>query len=121
LEWSKLLEDSNKVLTLTDRALERVKMLLSSDEKDYVGIRIGVKQMGCSDMSYTMDFADEVRGNDIIIDSCDTKVLVEQEAEPYIKGSELDWLEEKLQSRFVFNNPNVVGQCGCGESFKIKE
>ena len=111
--------DSNALLKLTDRALRRVKLLLDSGDGAAIGIRIGVRQMGCSDMSYTMDFAEGVRSEDITVHSDGALVLVDSEAVPYLHGSDLDWLEEKLQSRFVFNNPNVVGQCGCGESFKI--
>ena len=113
------MEELSKILTVTDRALVRVESLLSSEGQKAVGIRIGVRQMGCSDMSYTMDFAETVSEEDIVILSGAVTLLLDSKAKPYIQGSELDWLEEKLQSRFVFNNPNVVGQCGCGESFKI--
>lgn len=115
------MENNNNILTITDRALKRVMVLLETQDDNPLGIRIGVKQMGCSDMSYTMDFIKEINSNDIIIYSDKTKIILDYDATPYIQGSELDWLEEKLQSRFVFNNPNVIGQCGCGESFKIKE
>ena len=109
----------SNILTVTERAIARVEALVSTKGSSAIGIRIGVRQLGCSDMSYTMDFAEAVREEDVVIETGKATVLVDPAATPYIKGSELDWLEEKLQSRFVFNNPNVVGQCGCGESFKI--
>ncbi|PPR75915.1 MAG: Iron-binding protein IscA [Alphaproteobacteria bacterium MarineAlpha2_Bin1] len=110
-----------EVLTVTKRAMDRFDNLLSSQGNGSKGFRIGVKQMGCSDMSYTMDFLGEIKSDDIIIESNDIMIVVDLSAKKYIEGTELDWLEKKLESKFVFNNPNVVGQCGCGESFKIKE
>ena len=77
--------------------------------------------MGCSDMSYTMDFAEARKADDIVVERDGATLYVDPEAVRYIKGSELDWVEQKLASRFVFNNPNVVGACGCGESFKVAD
>ena len=115
------MEKSLKVLTITQKAMERFNLILNSQGDGSKGFRIGVKQMGCSDMSYTMDFLEQIKSNDIIIKSEDPTIVLDLNAKPYIEGTQLDWLEKKLESKFVFNNPNVVGQCGCGESFKIKE
>ncbi len=112
--------DPTTVLTVTAVAAERVRKLLATQD-EAKAIRVGVRQMGCSDMSYTMDFAQGRTDGDIIVERDGVSLFVDPEAIPYIKGSELDWVEEKLASRFVFNNPNVVGACGCGESFKIAE
>jgi iron-sulfur cluster assembly accessory protein len=114
------MSDVMEVLTMTPKAAERVKSLLATQD-GAKAIRVGVRQMGCSDMSYTMDFAPDRKDSDIVIERDGATVFVDPEAVPYIKGSELDWIEQKLASRFVFNNPNVVGQCGCGESFKVAE
>jgi len=114
------MSDVMDVLTMTATAAERVKKLLATqDAAD--AIRVGVRQMGCSDMSYTMDFAQSRKDDDIVVERDGATVYVDPEAVPYIKGSELDWVEQKLASRFVFNNPNVVGACGCGESFKVAD
>mgnify|MGYP001203005165 CR=1 FL=1 len=109
------------ILTITEKAMERFHFILNSQGSGSKGFRIGVKQMGCSDMSYTMDFLKEVKPDDIIIKSNEPTIVLDLNAKQYIEGTELDWLEQKLESKFIFNNPNVVGQCGCGESFKIKE
>ena len=113
--------ENNNILKVTDRALDRVINLIKNLDESAVGIRIGVRQMGCSDMSYTIDFLEKIKSDDIIVNSDDPIIVVDLDAKPYIEGSELDWKEKKLESKFVFNNPNVVGECGCGESFKIKE
>ncbi len=115
------IDSMDDVLKITDKAMNRFKTLLSSQENKPKGFRIGVKQMGCSDMSYTMNFLDKVKDDDIIIRDDSALIVLDSEAKKYIEGTELDWLEKKLESKFVFNNPNVIGQCGCGESFKIKE
>jgi|TARA_Y100000768_G_C23612314_1_gene511117 Iron-sulfur cluster assembly accessory protein len=109
------------ILTITEKAMERFNYILTSQGSDSKGFRIGVKQMGCSDMSYTMDFLKEVKPDDIIIKSNKPTIVLDLQAKPYIEGTQLDWLEQKLESKFIFKNPNVIGECGCGESFKIKE
>ncbi len=114
------MSDVMDVLTMTATAADRVKRLLAAHE-GATAIRVGVRQMGCSDMSYTMDFADARKDSDIVVERDGATLYVDPEAVRYIKGSELDWVEQKLASRFVFNNPNVVGACGCGESFKVAD
>ena len=112
--------DESAVLTVTATAAVRVKKLLAT-QGDAKAIRVGVRQMGCSDMSYTMDFAEVYGDDDIVVERDGASLIVDLDAVPYIAGSELDWVEEKLASRFVFHNPNVVGACGCGESFKVAD
>ena len=112
--------DISAVLTVTATAAVRVKKLLATQD-DAKAIRVGVRQMGCSDMSYTMDFVKNYDDDDIIIERDGASLIIDLDAVPYIEGSELDWVEEKLASRFVFHNPNVVGACGCGESFKVAD
>ena len=114
------MNDMTTVLTMTPVAADRVKKLLATHD-GAKAIRVGVRQMGCSDMSYTMDFAEARKDDDVVVERDGAQLFVDPAAVPYIKGSELDWVEQKLASRFVFNNPNVVGQCGCGESFKVGE
>lgn len=112
--------ETSPVLTVTATAADRVKKLLATQD-DAKAIRVGVRQMGCSDMSYTMDFAQASADGDIVVERDGASLFVDPGAIAYIEGSELDWVEEKLASRFVFNNPNVVGACGCGESFKVAD
>ena len=106
-------------LTITERAATRLKSLLGSADAAVVGIRIGVSTQGCSGLSYTMDFADEAGAEDSVIEKDGVTILLDPEATPYIEGTEIDWEEDHLASRFVFRNPKEKGRCGCGESFHI--
>jgi len=107
-----------QLLTLTDSAAERVKSLMKLNDKA-IGLKVGVKMAGCSGFSYTMDYAEEVTGKEDVIEDKGVKLLIEPTAAMFLLGTELDWHEDKLESRFVFNNPNVKGMCGCGESFTV--
>jgi iron-sulfur cluster assembly accessory protein len=107
-----------QLLTLTDSAAERVKSLMKLNDKA-IGLRVGVKMAGCSGFSYTMDYAEEASGTEDVIEDKGVKLLIEPTAAMFLLGTELDWHEDKLESRFVFNNPNVKGMCGCGESFTV--
>ena len=106
-------------ITLTDAAAERVKALLDSRGKPSAGIRIGVRSKGCSGMSYTIEFADERNSFDEVVEEKGVTVLIDPKATMFILGTEMDYVEEKMQSGFVFRNPNEKGRCGCGESFHV--
>lgn len=106
-------------ITLTDAAAERVKALLDSRGKPSAGIRIGVRAKGCSGMSYTIEFADERNSFDEVVEEKGVTVLIDPKATLFILGTEMDYVEEKMQSGFVFRNPNEKGRCGCGESFHV--
>lgn len=110
---------SKDVLTITETAAERVKVLLAGRGKPSYGIRIGVRAKGCTGMAYTLEFADEVGPYDDVVEAYGVKVLVDPKAVMYILGSQMDYTEDKLASGFVFNNPNEKGRCGCGESFHV--
>ena len=107
-----------QLLTLTDSAAERVKSLMKLNDKA-IGLKVGVKMAGCSGFSYTMDYAEEASGTEDVIEDKGVKLLIEPTAAMFLLWTELDWHEDKLESRFVFNNPNVKGMCGCGESFTV--
>lgn len=107
------------ILTLTEAAADHVKSLLEGRGKLSYGIRIGLRSKGCSGLSYTLEFADEIGPYDEVIDVYDIKVLIDPKAVMFIMGSEMDFVEDKLTSGFVFNNPNAKGMCGCGESFHV--
>ena len=107
------------VLTLTNAAANRVKTLLEGRGKPSRGIRIGLKSKGCSGLSYTLEFADEVGPYDEVIEAYGIAVLIDPKAVMFIMGSEMDYVGDKLSSGFVFNNPNAKGICGCGESFHV--
>ncbi|WP_096704774.1 iron-sulfur cluster assembly accessory protein [Magnetospirillum sp. 15-1] len=106
-------------MTITDAAAERVKVLLAKRGKPSVGIRIGVRSKGCSGMSYTLEYADEKSQFDEILEDKGVTVLIDPKATMFILGTEMDFVEDKMQSGFVFKNPNEKGRCGCGESFHV--
>lgn len=106
-------------MTLTAAAAERVKALLAQRGKPSLGIRIGINTKGCSGMSYTLEYADEKGPYDEIVEERGVTILIDPKASMFIIGTEMDYVEEKLNSGFVFNNPNEKGRCGCGESFHV--
>ncbi|WP_374650970.1 HesB/IscA family protein [Dongia sp.] len=106
-------------ITVTPAALERVRELLSKRGKPSVGIRIGIRSKGCSGLSYTIEYADERGPGDEAIEQDGVTILIDPKASLFIFGTEMDFVEEKLQNGFVFRNPNEKGRCGCGESFHV--
>ncbi|HEY1722116.1 MAG TPA: iron-sulfur cluster assembly accessory protein [Magnetospirillaceae bacterium] len=106
-------------LTMTPAAVERVKTLLDGRGKPSAGIRIGVRARGCSGLSYTLEFADARSPMDEVVESDGVTVLIDPKASLFILGSVMDFEQDKLQSGFVFRNPNEKGRCGCGESFHV--
>lgn len=110
---------SKALFTLTDAALNQVKALLHNRGKPSLGIRIGVKQRGCSGKSYTIEYADNQSEFDEVLKVEDLTILIDPKAVLFIIGTEMDFVEEELQSGFVFKNPNEKGRCGCGESFHV--
>jgi iron-sulfur cluster assembly protein len=106
-------------INLSPAAVARVKALLDKRGKPSAGIRIGVKTKGCSGLSYTLEFADAKSAMDEVVEQDGVTVLIDPKATLFILGTEMDYVEEKLQSGFVFKNPNEKGRCGCGESFHV--
>lgn len=106
-------------ITITEAAVERVKALLAGRGKPSLGIRIGVSTKGCSGLTYTLEFADEKGEMDEVVEAGGITVLIDPKATMFILGTEMDFVEEKMQNGFVFRNPNEKGRCGCGESFHV--
>lgn len=106
-------------ITLTDAAISRVRTLLAARGKPSVGIRIGVRTKGCSGLSYAIEYADEQNPMDEEVNIDEVKILIDPKAILFILGTEMDFVEDKMQSGFVFKNPNEKGQCGCGKSFHV--
>lgn len=105
-------------ITMTPAAIKHIETALANRGKG-VGIRLGVRTTGCSGMAYVLEFVDELDQNDVAFDNSGIKVLVDPKSLIYIDGTELDFVREGLNEGFKFNNPNVRGECGCGESFNI--
>ena len=108
-----------KAVRLSDAAAERIREIMASAEGKYQGVRVGVTNGGCAGMSYTMDYAEDVRPLDEVIEDKGVKIFIEPRAILFLIGTEMDFVREKLGARFVFNNPNQTAACGCGESVSI--
>ncbi|KAA5601699.1 HesB/IscA family protein [Blastochloris sulfoviridis] len=108
------------VLRLTDRAVAQVRNIVEAAETPVIGLRVGVKQGGCAGMSYTVDYATEVRPGDEMVEQEGVSVLVDPSAIMFLLGAEMDYKTDKLSAQFVFNNPNETASCGCGESVSLK-
>jgi iron-sulfur cluster assembly accessory protein len=107
------------VLTLTDAAADRVRHLVAKSEKPILGLRVGVSTRGCNGLTYTIEYAEDKRDLDEVVPIDGATVFVDPLAVMYLVGSQMDWVEDKLESRFTFTNPNEKGRCGCGESFNV--
>lgn len=110
---------NKQAMTLTDAAADRVRHLMARRDEPSIGLRIGVRTGGCSGMAYRMEFAAEKSTLDEVVEDKGVTVLIDGRALMFLIGTEMDYVEDKLQSGFVFNNPNEKGRCGCGESFHI--
>jgi iron-sulfur cluster assembly protein len=108
-----------QAIRLTEAAAQRVRELLNKRDKPALGIRIGVRSKGCSGLSYTIEYADKKEPMDEVVEQHGVTVLIDPKATLFVLGTEMDYVEEKLQSGFVFRNPNEKGRCGCGESFHV--
>jgi iron-sulfur cluster assembly protein len=107
------------IITLTDAAATRVKHLLARSPAGAAGLRVGIKAKGCSGLSYSVEYADAKGPLDEVVEDKGVTIFVDPKATLFIIGSEMDYVEGKLQSGFVFRNPNEKGRCGCGESFHV--
>lgn len=105
-------------ITVTDRALKYFHRNAQGDGSNL--IRLSVKTSGCSGYSYVLDFVESALDSDRLIDLDEQiKLAVDHEAINVVRGTEIDLVTEGLNHVIKFNNPNVVGECGCGESFSV--
>ena len=110
----------NNLLSITSNATDQIKKILSNAPDGMDSLVIGVDKSGCSGYSYKLDFGSSNDLNNFeIIDQDGAKVLIDPKATMFLLGSIMDYRQDKLASRFVFDNPNEKSTCGCGESFSI--
>lgn len=107
------------VVSISDAALSRIHQLLDKRGKPSAGVRVGVRTRGCSGLSYTIEYADEVSKFDEVVEKDGIRLMIDPKAIMFLIGTEMDYVEEQLKSGFVFRNPNEKGRCGCGESFHV--
>ena len=105
-------------ITITDNAMKRFKQNLSNNP-NALGLRISVQSTGCNGYSYVLDYASEINDMDKVYNVSQVSILIDNESMPFIKGTEIDFIDEGLNQVFKFKNPNATGECGCGESFSV--
>ena len=105
-------------ISLTEPAAERVRNYLA-DRGNGIGLRVGVKKTGCNGFAYVINYADAVEEADVVFEERGVKVVVDQKSLELIDGTEVDFVKDGLNEAFRFRNPNVTGECGCGESFSV--
>jgi len=108
-----------KAIRLSDAAASRIREIMEKADGKYQGVRVGVVNGGCAGMSYTMDYAEAPQAFEEVVEDKGVKVFIDPKAIMFLIGTEMDFVREKLSSRFVFNNPNQTAACGCGESVSI--
>ena len=105
-------------ISLTDSAADRVRTYLEKRGSG-VGLRLGVTETGCSGYSYVINYADEIEDSDVVFEDKGITVVVQPDALQLIDGTEVDFVKNGLNEAFSFRNPNISGECGCGESFNV--
>ena len=105
-------------ISLSESAARHVSNFIAKRGKGF-GIRLGVKTSGCSGMAYKLEFVDNTENEDLVFESHGVRVIIDPKSLVYLDGTELDFVREGLNEGFKFNNPNVRGECGCGESFNV--
>jgi iron-sulfur cluster assembly protein len=108
-----------KVVTLTDRAAERVREIMAKADEPYAGLRVGVKNGGCAGQEYILEYAKDAGPLDEVVEDKGVTILIDPKAVLFLIGTEVDYEVSKLSSKFVFKNPNETDACGCGESVTI--
>ena len=105
-------------ISLTQSAAERVRSHLQARGHGE-GLRLGVRKTGCSGFAYVIDYADDIKSGDLVFENLGVKVFVDQDSLTLIDGTEVDFVKQGLNEAFKLRNPNVTGECGCGESFTV--
>jgi len=105
-------------VSLTPSAAERVRSFLEKRGHG-VGLRLGLTKTGCSGFAYVVNYADDVGAGDVVFEQQGVKVIVDSDSLRYVDGTEIDFVRQGLNEAFKFRNPNVRGECGCGESFNV--
>lgn len=105
-------------VSLTESAALQIKKQLAKRGKG-IGLKLGVKKSGCSGYAYVLDYADTLTDNDAVFEGYGVKVIITENDLEFVNGIELDYRKEGINEAFKFNNPNVKGTCGCGESFSV--
>ena len=104
------------MIKLAPAALQRIQDYLAADPAA-LGLRLGVRRTGCSGWGYAVDMARDQRDGDTVSEQDGVRIFVDADSLALVDGTEIDFVKQGLNEQFVFRNPNVAGECGCGESF----
>jgi len=107
------------VLSITDAAAAQLGELLAQSQIPNAAVRLGVANGGCAGMSYTMEYTGEVGPLDTVVEDNGVRVVIDPKALLFLLGTQMDFKVDKMSAQFVFNNPNQVSACGCGESVSL--
>jgi len=107
-------------IQLTAAARERMQNFLAT-KPEAAGVRFGVRKTGCSGYAYVVDVAERIDDGDRVVEQDGVKLVIDRKSLPFVDGTEIDFERQGLNASFVFRNPNVTGECGCGESFTVDE
>ena len=107
-------------ITLTEKAAKQIQSQLAKNGNG-IGLRLGIKKVGCNGFAYTFDYAAQALAGDHVFESHDTMLVVDAATLPFIDGSHIDFVKEGFNESFKFDNPKAEGECGCGESFNLKK
>ena len=110
---------ADPIINLTDAAADRVRSLMDKAEETVSGVRVWLSTRGCSGLSYVVEYAEEAKQFEEVIEDKGVRVFVDPAATMFLIGATMDYREGKFESGFVFENPNAKGTCGCGESFHV--
>ena len=111
--------EKHKMMSLTDRAADRIKAIIEKSDKPLAGLRIGVENSGCAGLGYTMEYAEQPVEGDVMVEDKGVTLFIDSKAVMFLLGTTMDYKTEKMTSGFVFDNPNQTSACGCGESVEI--
>lgn len=118
-EVKQYVSNNHTPITLSERARNHLIHYLEH-QKRVQGVRFSVKKTGCSGLSYVVDYLLDLNEQDIIEPLTPFyNIYIDKASYPYLKGMHVDYVTQGLNSKFIFNNPNQTGQCGCGESFTV--
>jgi iron-sulfur cluster assembly accessory protein len=106
-------------IRISDAAAKRINDIIAKATKPVVGVRVSVATKGCSGQAYVVEYAEEARKFEDVVEHNGARVFIDPKAVMVLLGSLMDYREGKMESGFVFENPNEKGRCGCGESFSV--
>ena len=100
-------------------AADRIKAIMAKADKPFVGVRVGVKNGGCAGMAYTMEYAENAEKFDEVVEDKGVKLLIDPISARYLRGAEVDFVDNITGGGFTIKNPNAKSTCGCGSSFSV--